>query len=123
MAQSDFSTASVQAGRLRHRVTIQNFVTETLPSGQETERWTDGATVWAEVRGVSGRELLAAGAELAESTIRVWMRYRRDVTAASRLHVINGPFAGALLEITGTPIPDSKSTRLEIMCKQGVVID
>ena len=104
MAQSDFSTASVQAGRLRHRVTIQNFVTQTLPSGQETENWADGATVWAEVKGVSGRELLTAGAELAESTIRVWMRYRRDVTAASRLHVINDTHPGPKINPAGNNV-------------------
>jgi head-tail adaptor len=54
-----------------------------------------------------------------EATIRVWMRYRADVTAASRLVVLNGPFKGLTLEVVGPPIPDAKSTRLEILCKQG----
>lgn len=110
----------MQAGRLRHRVTIQNFVTVVLPSGQEREEWRDGKTVWAEVKGISGRELVASGAEKVEATIRVWMRYRTDITAASRLKCLNGPFHGLVLEITGTPIPDPKGTRLEILCKSGV---
>ncbi|CAI2037011.1 Bacteriophage head-tail adaptor [Serratia fonticola] len=120
MAQTDFSTASVQAGRLRHRVTIQNFVTVELPSGQEIEEWREGKTVWAEVMGISGRELVASGAEKAEATVRVWMRYRTDVTAASRLLCLTGPFRGSMLEITGPPIPDTKGRRLEILCKSGV---
>ncbi len=63
----------MQAGRLRHRVTIQNFTTSRTPSGQPVEKWEDGKTIWAEVKGISGRELLAAGAERADATIRVWV--------------------------------------------------
>ncbi|KFK98128.1 phage head closure protein [Serratia sp. Ag1] len=110
----------MQAGRLRHRVTIQNFVTVELPSGTEIEEWQDGKTVWAETTGISGRELVASAAEKAEATIRVWMRYRTDVTASSRLLCLTGPFRGSILEITGPPIPDTKGTRLEILCKSGV---
>ncbi|MFY3529448.1 head-tail adaptor protein, partial [Escherichia coli] len=51
--------------------------------------------------------------------IRVWVRFRRDITAANRLKVLTGPFAGATLNIIGPPIPDSGMTRLEILCKQG----
>ncbi|WP_459178501.1 head-tail adaptor protein, partial [Citrobacter freundii] len=51
--------------------------------------------------------------------IRLWVRFRRDVTAASRLKVLTGPFKGAVLNIIGPPIPDSKATRLEILCKNG----
>ena len=110
----------MKAGQMRHRITIQNFTTIELPSGEEKEVWFDVATVWAEVKAISGRELVASGAEKAEATIRVWMRYRTDVTAASRLLCLNGPFKGAVLEITGPPIPDPKGTRLEILCKSGV---
>lgn len=110
----------MQAGRLRHRVIIQNFVTAELPSGQEFEEWKNGKTAYAEVKAISGRELVASGAEKAEATIRVWMRHRTDITAASRLLCLNGPFRGSILEITGPPIPDTKGTRLEILCKSGV---
>ena len=49
-----------------------------------------GATVWAEVKGISGRERISGGAETAQTTVRVWMQIRRDVTAASRLKVLTG---------------------------------
>ncbi|EMM5750030.1 TPA: phage head closure protein [Klebsiella pneumoniae] len=109
----------MQAGRLRHRVTIQNFTTSRTPSGQPVEKWEDGKTIWAEVKGISGRELLAAGVEHADATIRVWVRFRNDISAASRLNVRTGPFKGAVLNVTGPPVPDVKGTRLEILCKQG----
>ena len=66
----------MQAGRLRHRVTIQNFTTSRTPSGQPVEKWEDGKTISAEVKGRSGREMMASGAEHAEATIRVWVRFK-----------------------------------------------
>ncbi|MDH8147803.1 phage head closure protein, partial [Klebsiella pneumoniae] len=59
---------------MRHRINIRNFITKRTPSGQPTEEWSDGATIWAEVKGISGRESLTAGAERADATIRVWVR-------------------------------------------------
>lgn len=109
----------MQAGRLRHLITIQNFTTTRDSSGQPVEEWVDGANTRAEVKGISGRELVAAGAETAVATIRVWTRFRSDITAASRLRVMTGPLAGAILNIIGPPIPDSRGVQLEILCKQG----
>lgn len=109
----------MQAGRLRHLITIQNFTTTRDSSGQPVEEWVDGANTRAEVKGISGRELVAAGAETAVATIRVWTRFRSDVTAASRLRVMTGPFKGSILNIIGPPIPDSRGIQLEILCKQG----
>ena len=59
----------MQAGRLRDRVVVQNITTSRDPSGQPVETWHDGAEIWAEVKGISGREPVAAGAETAVATI------------------------------------------------------
>jgi SPP1 family predicted phage head-tail adaptor len=77
-----------------------------------------GKTISAEVKGISGRELLSAGAEQADANIRVWTRYHHEITARSSLKVLTGPFKGAS-ERYGPPVPDIKGTRLEILCKQG----
>ena len=111
----------MRAGRNRHKVLIQNPVTVRQPSGQPKIEWRDGDfPVWAEVKGISGRELVASGAEKAEATVRVWMRYRSDVTASSRIRVITGSYKGQTLDVAGPPIPDEKGSQLEILCKQGV---
>ena len=111
----------MQAGRLRDRLTLQNSVSVRQSSGQPKKEWQDTKTgIRAEVRGISGRELMTAGAEKAEATIRVWIRYRADVYASSRFVCETGPFKGLILEICGPPIPDDRKTRLEILCKQGV---
>lgn len=111
----------MKIGPMRDRVTVSNSVTTRAASGQPIETWTDGATIWAEVKGISGRELVASGVEKAESTIRVWTRFRRDISAASRLIVLTGPYKGLTLDVVGPPIPGEKGTRLEILCKQGMV--
>lgn len=111
----------MEPGRFRHRVTIQNAHQVRLPSGQPKDEWLDVASGCpAEVKAISGRELLASGAEKAEATIRVWMRFRDDITSASRLIVTSGPLKGWVLDVSGTPVPNSSGTRLEILCKQGV---
>ena len=99
----------MQAGRLRDRVIILNVTTARSPSGHPVETVTEGATVWAEVKGISGREIISGGAETAQATVRVWMRFRR-------LKVLTGAFKGAILGIEGPPIPDARATRLEILC-------
>ena len=111
----------MQAGRLRHRVTIQNFTTTRTPSGQPVENWEDGKTISAEVKGRSGREMMASGAEHAEATIRVWVRFKSgsSIYTTSRLKVLSGPYKGQTLNVVGPPIPDPKGTQLEILCKQG----
>ncbi len=80
----------MQAGRLRDRITVLNITSERDNSGQPVETWHDGAETWAEVKGISGRELVAAGAETAVATIRVWTRFRRDITAASSFNPESG---------------------------------
>ncbi|EKZ6835911.1 phage head closure protein [Klebsiella pneumoniae] len=109
----------MHAGRLRDRVVIMNFTTIRMPDGQPVERWEDGKTIWAEVRGISGRELMSAGAEKAEATVRLWVRYRTDISSASRIRVLSGAYKGDVLNVTGPPIPGPTRTQLEILCKQG----
>ncbi len=94
----------MQAGRLRDRVVILNATTVRSPSGHPVETMTEGATIWAEVKGISGRERISGGAETAQATVRVWMRFRRDVTATSCLKVLTGAFKGAILSIDGPPM-------------------
>ncbi|HBE9079245.1 phage head closure protein [Serratia fonticola] len=109
----------MKAGQMRHRITIQNFTTIELPSGSEKEVWFDVATVWAEVKAISGRELLASGAEMSEITLRVWLRYRADVGSASRILWQQKGDRQLAYSIVSA-IPDPKASRLELLCKGGV---
>ncbi len=107
----------MQAGRLRHIVTFQRSDLVKLPSGASESQWVDIVTTRAEVKDISGRELLASGAEMSEITVRVWMRFRSDINSTCRM-VFNG-----LNYDIQSAIPDVKRTRLELLCKQGVKAD
>ncbi|MGK3115345.1 phage head closure protein [Candidatus Pantoea formicae] len=110
----------MQAGRLRDRVTILNFITTRLPSGQQKESWQDGRTVWAEIKGISGREILTSGAEKSEATIRVWVRVAGDISSASRFRCESGAFKGEVIDVVSPPVPDTMNDRMEILCRLGV---
>ena len=110
----------MQAGRLNQRVRIMNFTYVRTPSGDNAPVWLDGCDIYAELKGISGREQISSGAEMAEATIRVWVRFRTDITAASKLKVLTGPYKGQILDVAAPPIADSKGSQLEILCNQGV---
>ncbi len=43
----------------------------------------------------------------------------REITAASRLHVLSGPWRDRILNVVGLPVPDATGGRLEILCRLG----
>ncbi|MEG1113063.1 MAG: phage head closure protein [Hafnia sp.] len=110
----------MEPGRFRHRVKILTFTTSRDSSGQPVESWSGGDPVPAEVKGISGREQMSGGAETAQATIRVWIRFRPEVNASSRIEVLSGPYKGQALNVIGPPISNANGTRQEILCKTGV---
>jgi len=70
----------VRIGQLDRRVTVQRR-TEVLDAfGQPTDQWTDIATVWANIRTVSGRDQEQALAQETALTHTVAIRYRVDLS-------------------------------------------
>lgn len=109
----------INIGRLRDRITIQTLKQTRDITGEILETWEDGHTLWASVNMVSSKEAISSGAELAIGTVRIWIRYRKDINATSRIKVSTGPLAGRVLNIIGQPLPDAARTRLEILCREG----
>ncbi|OTA15627.1 head-tail adaptor [Xenorhabdus beddingii] len=109
----------MKAGRLRHRVMIQKNEPTRSEYGSVINHWVDVATVWAEVNAIGGRELVASGAVLSEATVRIWLRYRDDITTTHRIVYQGASTHGKTFAIVAV-IPDAKHTRLELLCKGGV---
>lgn len=101
----------VEIGPKRHRVTI-----ETLPDQLDAFRqlagvWTAGDTVWARVRTLSGREAAAAHQVRPETSLRVEMRYRSDISPEDRLD-----FSGRKLKILAAFDPEERGRVLYVDC-------
>jgi SPP1 family predicted phage head-tail adaptor len=109
---------NVNAGQLRHRITIQRFISEKDELGQESEsdgEWVNFKSVWADIKTMQGREYFAAAAVQAENTTRFIMRYTDDITSDMRI-----VYKGRVFEIAQPPINDDELFKtLTIITKEG----
>lgn len=116
------------AGKLRHRITIQEATTVEGDHGGTYETWLpivdsedenysqtdyDADTVWASVGPVRGREYWDVKKSNSEVEGKVIMRYRDDVTPDKRLW-----FKGRPLKILSVLNPAERKEYLEIYYKE-----
>ncbi|CAH5969996.1 TPA: phage head closure protein [Klebsiella pneumoniae] len=109
----------MRAGKMKRRVTFQKSESHRDQMGQVISVWSDLATVWAEIRAISGRERMSSGALYSEATVRIWTRYRDDITTANRILYRSPNVRGQIYGIVAV-IPDVDHTRLELLCKGGI---
>lgn len=103
----------IDIGRMRDRVTILASTSSRTPSGQSKPVWeTTVATVWAEVRGLSTKDLLQAQQANVLATHRIKIRYRSDVKHTHRLQ-----WEGRTMEISSV-IEDPKKTVLTLLARE-----
>lgn len=76
---------SIAAGRLRHRVEIQQQVSTVDSSGETSIEWETVDTVWAAVEPLSAREYIAAQQIGSQITTRITIRYRDDIVPSMRI--------------------------------------
>jgi SPP1 family predicted phage head-tail adaptor len=106
---------------LRHRVTIQVLDESTRDESLAVvPAWVDVATVWASVEAIGGREQLASGQVQADTTYRVCMRHREDVTAKNRLVWLTSKPANKVLNVTAAPPTVGTGNSLELVCVEEV---
>ena len=106
----------MKIGVLRHRVTLQEKTVTEDELKQQTEVWTDIASVWASVEPLSGREYYAAKQIHADISVKITMRYRRDVCPEMRV-----VFNKAIYEILSVINSERKNISLVLMCREVVV--
>lgn len=102
----------LKAGSLKHRVTIQNPTKTRSASGSASLGWGTVATVWASVRGMSGRDVIMAAQAQALVTHKVMIRYRTDVNAQTRLL-----YEGKVFEVV-VALERYCKTGLELLCRE-----
>ena len=79
-------TTKLNAGRLRHRIRIeQPTLSQNPTTGAITEAWATVATVFAAIEPLSAREFIAAQSTQAQIAARIVIRYRSGLTPDMRL--------------------------------------
>lgn len=106
--------ATVPAGRLDQRITLQLRAPGVGTLGQAQNSWTPVADVWAAAEPLRGREYFAAGQTQSEVTVRFTIRWRANVTAAMRV-----VWRGQAYDIASVIEPGGHKQMLELMCMNG----
>lgn len=73
------------AQQLRSKIVIQSLTSTRDEIGQPINEWQDVATVWANIRYLSGTESIKADAEASVARASIRIRYRTGLTAAMRV--------------------------------------
>ena len=85
---------SIEAGRLRHRVRIEQLVDlldsngqviQNNDTGEVSRAWVEVATVWAAIEPLSAREFIQSQAIQSQITARIVIRQRDGLDASMRL--------------------------------------
>lgn len=108
----------MRAGRLKHRIEIDEPVTTQTASGDEVVTWTAFGTVWGSIEPLKGRERLQAGEIIADMDTRInirWSAHVDRIEAGWRLK-----HGGVIYNISSPPAEVMMEQReIEMMCKSG----
>lgn len=104
----------MEAGLMRHRITLQSLDDEQNELG-EPGAWSDGATLWASVSPVSGREFMMAGQEHAEVSHKITIRYNRTVRPCMRVRL-----GARVFDILHIIDPQERHSEMTLMCREVV---
>lgn len=75
----------MRAGKLRHRIVIQQPTESQSTSGAVTNSWGTFKTVWAEVEPRNGREFFNGAQMVEELTLTMRIRYMPDLSPKMRI--------------------------------------
>lgn len=101
-------------GKLRHRIEIENYTT-TREGGQKVKTWTNRDTIWAWIRPMSGREVMASQQAVGEITHKVTIRYHAAIAVTDRIK-----FGTRYFDINFIANYDERNEFMEIMCREKV---
>ena len=108
----------MRAGTLRHVVTIQTPSVTKNTRGVEVVTWPTSVTVRADVRTLTGRELVANDQVTPIAQHQITLRYRTGITTKHRV-VWDGRYFG----ITAVLESDNRMRSLVLMCTELVGVN
>ena len=110
----------MRAGRLRHRVTIQEKSVSQNSFGEEVITWTDVKTVWASIEPLRGREYIELRQAQADVTTRIRMRHWPGNSQASGITPSMRLAHGSRVFEIVAPVKNvaERDIQDEVMCKE-----
>ena len=108
------------AGKRDRRITIQKPGTELDSYGQiAATGWSDVATVWANIRPVSGREKLRAGAVESALSHTVCILYQDRLMPPTTVDAWRIKFGSRLFNIVAAYSPNEAREEIIFSCEEG----
>lgn len=104
------------AGKLRHSITFQQMQKTPDGVGGFTRAWVDVATVHAFVNPLSGNERWQSQRVEANTTHRIFIRYRSGITPEMRVN-----FGGRIMQVVAVLNLEERNKWLEIQAVEGEV--
>jgi SPP1 family predicted phage head-tail adaptor len=108
-------------GRFDKRITIQKRSATLDDYGQEINSWSDVATVWANVKPISGREKLKAGQVDSILTHTVAVRYNPAFMPPRTVDAWRIVYDGRYFNITASMDMDEASKYIIFDCTEGSI--
>lgn len=105
----------MEAGKLRHRITIQSKSAVQDSFGAETITWATFATVWGSVEPLTGREFLEAKQSQAEVSVRIRIRQLAGVLPEMRV-----VFGAHTYEVLSVIYVEERKREVQLMCRESV---
>lgn len=105
----------MEAGELRHRLSIEHAVETRDPVGGTVETWSEFAAVWGAIEPLQGREFFQGSQLKAEVDHRVRVRYLPGVTDEMRV-----VFGARRFDIKAVLNLEERRRELHLMCQERV---
>lgn len=116
----------MRAGRLRHRLNLQQQVETQDSLGGAIITWTTTATVWGAVEALSGSEAFIADQVQSALQVRVIVRYGSVISGIDSTWRVVDANTGRKYDIKGVVLPEHRSrpnTVIELQCVEGETDD
>ena len=113
----------MRAGDLNRRVRIERRDQTQDELGQPVDTWVEVATVWCNVRMLTGKETLVSDADVGSATASIRIRFRTDIDGGMRavlLKFVDGQPADDAIFNIQKALPDYASReRTDLACIEG----
>lgn len=110
----------MQAGKLRHRVTLLEKSATQNSVGDEVITWAKRWDDWANVEPIKAREFLAPDGELAQVDTKITLRARWDIRPKMRLVWVDGGDFTHTYDILGVQRPGERNRDMYVICRENV---